>query len=158
MAGKPISMDVTFGLCLPRDGYSVSLVRRICADTFARLGVTGACSHDIQIALTEACTNVLKHARDDSNYEVVVAITESDCKIKVIDGGDGFDPTGIGFATAPPDAEQGRGLHLLTAVVDEVTYESRPQAGTTVCFIKRLQLEQDSPLMRLRGISISAHG
>jgi serine/threonine-protein kinase RsbW len=149
-------MDAVFSLCLPTASYSIPLSRHLCADVLSRLGVTEACSHDIQIALTEACTNVFKHTSEDFQYEVEVTITQSQCRIKVTDAGTGFDASDAGRESALPDAEAGRGMHLMSTVVDRVHFDSRPQTGTVVRFTKQLELEDNSPLAKLRGLSAQA--
>ena len=46
-------------------------------------------------------------------------------------------------------AERGRGVSLMRALVDNVRFESRPQAGTIVHLVKTLELEENSPLLSL---------
>ena len=50
---------------------------------------------------------------------------------------------------ADVSAERGRGIALMRALADTVSFESRPQAGTVVHLVKRLDLDQSSPLRRL---------
>jgi hypothetical protein len=50
---------------------------------------------------------------------------------------------------APGSAEEGRGLALLSALVDGVRFESRPEAGTVVHLVKQLDIVGDGPLQRL---------
>ena len=46
-------------------------------------------------------------------------------------------------------AERGRGIALMRALVDTVSFESQPQAGTIVHLVKTLELEDYSPLRNL---------
>jgi serine/threonine-protein kinase RsbW len=113
------------------------------------LGVAQTCAHDIQVALTEACTNVILHAGPGDVYEVAVDVDDSCCTIRVIDRGVGFD---AGEARPAGDtAESGRGMGLMNALVDEVLFETRAEAGTIVHLEKTLEYGEESVVHRLRG-------
>jgi serine/threonine-protein kinase RsbW len=140
-------MQISFSLCLPREGKSVPIVRHICRDALLKLGVDDGCVGEIEIAVTEACTNVLDHAHDTSEeYDVSVQVTDDRCEIRVIDTGSGFDGRDAGFVTAGDSAESGRGIFLMRAMVDDLSFVSEPEVGTAVHLVKRLQLEEDSIL------------
>src|SRR4051794_31793715 len=113
------------------------------------LGVAEECLTDIELALTEACTNVLDHATAGDEYEVVAGLDDSACIIEVVDTGRGFDADHLGHAEADPSAEEGRGIHLIRALVDRVHFKSRPEAGMIVRLEKQLVYEDGSPLQRL---------
>ena len=103
-------MEIKFTLSLPRDTLSVPVVRRVLNSSMATLGVAEDCLTDIEIALTEACTNVLDHAAQGDEYEVTAGLDDSRCVIEVVDTGRGFDAEGLGHAEAHPSAEEGRGI------------------------------------------------
>jgi serine/threonine-protein kinase RsbW len=142
-------MRLSFSLCLPRDALSVPIVRHICRSALLELGVEDPCLGDIELAVTEACTNVLKHAQgSDQQYEVEVQVNEEACEIEVIDAGVGFTST-ESFREASGSAEEGRGLHLMRALVDDLKFVSKPEQGTIVHLAKRLELSDDSILQKL---------
>ena len=143
-------MVITFSLCLPRDEASVPVIRRLCKSALDDLGVLDECVADIELAVTEACTNVLKHAHGpEDDYEVTVEINDTDCTIRVIDAGGGFDHDAKGREEALAGAENGRGIHLIRALVDNVKFISRPEEGTIVHLEKTLDLSEESILKRL---------
>lgn len=143
-------MIIAFSLSLPRDGASVPVVRHICRDALEALGVTRSCTADVEVAVTEACTNVLKHARGHHHeYEVTVEINETTCAIHVVDTGGGFDHDAAGSEEAHGSAEGGRGIHLMKALVDSVRFVSKAQDGTTVHLEKSLDLAENSLLRQL---------
>jgi serine/threonine-protein kinase RsbW len=116
------------------------------------LGVEATCIGDIELAVTEACTNVLKHVvGTDIQYEVAVEIDDSRCQIRVSDGGaeGAFDHSPQGFTEADTGAESGRGIFLMRAMVDELNFISVPNDGTIVHLVKHLELEEDSVLGNL---------
>ena len=125
-------------------------MRHICRDALEALGVTPSCTADIELAVTEACTNVLKHARGNrEEYEVTVEVNEATCAIRVVDAGSGFDHAGAGIKEAHGAAEGGRGIHLMKALVDSVSFVSKAHDGTTVHLEKSLDLAEGSLLREL---------
>lgn len=142
-------MEIRFTLSLPRDALSVPVVRRVLNSSMTTLGVAEDCLTDIEIALTEACTNVLDHAAQGDEYEVVAGLDDTRCVIEVIDTGRGFDAERLGHAEADPTAEEGRGIQLIRALVDRVHFRSRAENGTIVHLEKELQYVSGSPLQQL---------
>ena len=142
-------MEIKFTLQLPRDALSVPVVRRVLNSSMRTLGVADDCLTDIEIALTEACTNVLDHAAAGDEYEVVAGLDDESCVIEVLDRGRGFDADHLGHAEADPSAEEGRGIQLIRALVDRVHFKSRPETGMIVHLEKQLTYEEGSPLQRL---------
>ena len=145
-------MNIVFSLNLPRDEASVPVVRHICRDALLGLGIGKHCVAEIEIALSEACTNVLKHVEGtEESYEVQVEVDESNCQIKVIDTGHGFDHDSQGREHADHSAEGGRGIFLMRAMVDSIEFTSAPESGTVVRLTKKLDLDKDSVLGKLVG-------
>lgn len=141
-------MRLAYSLALPRDALSVPLVRRILTESLETFGATRECVEDMRVAISEACTNVLDHAVDGDDYEVIVAVDGRQCSIEVVDRGHGFDGTSFS-TTAAVDDETGRGIRLMHSLVDSVTFEPREKGGTVVCLVKELEWRNDSPLRRL---------
>ncbi|WP_018502416.1 ATP-binding protein [Parafrankia discariae] len=84
-------MEIKLSLSLPRDEISIPIVRRICTQALKVLGVSQECIDDVELALTEACANVLLHAMADDEYEVSVGVDNQVAAIEVVDHGGGFD-------------------------------------------------------------------
>ena len=148
-------MVISFSLCLPSDAASVPVVRRLCKSALDDLGVHHTCVSDIELAVTEACTNVLKHAHGTTDiYETTIEINDTDCTIRVIDAGDGFDASESGREEAVGAAESGRGIQLIRALVDSVEFIPRAEAGTVVHLEKRLVLNPGSILRQLTHTTV----
>ncbi len=141
-------MEVTLTLALPRDSYSVPVARRVLAGALRLLGVADHVVSDIELALTEAVTNVLDHADATDSYEVSAGIRGDLCVIDVVDRGRGFDGSDYGLSDAGTAEESGRGVQIMRSLVDEVTFTSRPQVGMVVHLEKQLDFE-DGSLLRL---------
>jgi serine/threonine-protein kinase RsbW len=146
-------VKIIFSLSLPRDEASVPVVRHICRDALRNLGVHRVSIEEIEVATSEACTNVLKHvAGSQDSYEVSVEVNDARCEIRVIDTGYGFDYSTLedfGHTHVDPDAEGGRGIFLMRAMVDSIRFTSEPEQGTIVHLTKNLELEEHSVLRRL---------
>ena len=143
-------MQVKYSLYLPRDANTVPVARRLCRGAMEELGIEARCLHDVALAVTEACANVIEHSSDsDDEYEVSVMVNETHCEIQVIDTGRGFDHESLATQMAETSAERGRGISLMHALVDNVRFESKPQAGTVVHLEKTLELAENSPLRSL---------
>jgi serine/threonine-protein kinase RsbW len=93
-AGEP-TVDVRFCLVFPRETISVPVVRRVLGDTLYKLGVDENCVADLLLAVTEACTNVLRHSGPGRRYEVVATVGRTRCVLEVVDTGRGFDPANL---------------------------------------------------------------
>ena len=146
-------MELKLTLALPRDQLSVPLARRILKRSLDSLGIDGDTISDIELALTEACTNVLDHARGDDDYTVSAGIEGSNCVIEVIDRGGGFDGSQHGLEEAAHSAEEGRGVQLMRALMDRLEFQNRPTTGTVVHLEKRLAWDADAPMAKLEGMS-----
>ena len=136
------------GVCLPRDSVTLPMIRHIAVCALDELGVAPTDVDDVALALTEACANVVRHSGVEDEYEVHLAVTDDLCEISVVDTGRGFDSSVLTRGMAPGSAEQGRGLALLTALVDRVKFESRPEEGTIVHLVKKLEIPAGGPLSR----------
>ncbi|WP_462186132.1 MULTISPECIES: ATP-binding protein [unclassified Frankia] len=159
-AGTPSGMEIKVSLSLPHDEISIPVVRRICTQSLKVLGVSQECIYDVELALTEACDNVLLHAHDSDEYEVLVGVDNEVAIIEVSDRGDGFDGMDNLDRTARQNSdfprpenvpEQGRGIFLMRALMDRVQFHQvdGPHRGTRVHLEKTLTWEEIAPGERL---------
>jgi serine/threonine-protein kinase RsbW len=146
-------VEITLGLVLPREEHSIPVARHVCRHALRDVGVEPDCGADIEIALSEACTNALKHAGPGSEYQVHLSIDDGRCAITIADAGRGFD--GRSSRSNPAD-ERGRGIELMEALVDRVKFEVKPETGTIVHLEKKLSFA-DGSLAR-RSSARSGHG
>ena len=145
------AVQIALTLCLPRDGQTVHVARHIVKTAMQELGVERECTGDVEIAVTEACTNVLDHSGPGDEYEVNVNIDEAKVVIRVVDTGRGFDFESVGADGSGPRAERGRGIQLMHALVDRVQFTSQPESGTIVHLEKQLTMGDGSLVQRLVG-------
>jgi serine/threonine-protein kinase RsbW len=83
--------DVEFCLVFPGEAVSVPVMRRVLGDTLSRLGMDERCVGDILLAVTEACSNVVRHAGPGRRYEVVAHVGSKRCVLEIVDSGRGVD-------------------------------------------------------------------
>lgn len=140
-------VEMRFSLALPREALSIPVIRRTLGDALRGLGVAQECIADILVATSEACTNVIEHAQMTRDFEVDACIDDDSCVLKIVDKGRGFRDMPVREARA--DAESGRGISIMRALVDDVGFDSRPGRGTVVYLHKRLTWQDEALIRRL---------
>ena len=79
---------------------------------------------DLKLALTEACSNSVRHAYGDDGGHVSISFELRDDRliVEVADDGTGFEPdTADGrTATTPSSSEGGLGISIIRSIADEV--------------------------------------
>ena len=97
--------------------------------------------HDLKLALTEACTNSVKHAYGEDgagSVDIVYELLADRLAVEVGDAGSGFDPD-ADHAGADDDLEEGGlGIEIIRALTDEVEIGEREGGGSRLRFVKLL--------------------
>jgi serine/threonine-protein kinase RsbW len=124
--------DITLEITVPNQTRYLSLIGKI-GENVARELDRCECdreslANEINIVLTEALVNAIKHANAaDPNKEVLVRINVSDKElaIRVFDSGKGFDLNKVPSPCLNTDvlAEKGRGLFIIRSLMDSVVYK-----------------------------------
>jgi serine/threonine-protein kinase RsbW len=125
-------MRVQLALSLPREEISVPLTRHVVSAALLTAGVEPACVHEVEVALSEACTNAVKHAVEGVSYEVMVGISDEQVAIDVIDSGSGFGQRDVSPDGQDHWAENGRGVKLINALSDLAIFDSVDGEGGSV--------------------------
>jgi serine/threonine-protein kinase RsbW len=131
---------------LPRQSHSVPVIRRLAAQILRAFGVAADSIHDVELAISEACANVIQHAVDSEGYEVSIELAADRCAITVLDRGEGFEAEVRDQEDV--DAESGRGLSLMRALVDNLNFVSEPKVGAVVHMVKQLDYDDSHPFRR----------
>jgi serine/threonine-protein kinase RsbW len=98
---------------------------------------------DLKLALTEACTNSVRHAYDADGgiVEILYELHYDRLVIEVADDGEGFEPSAGRLAEAGTDddlVEGGLGIAIIRAVADELEIREREYGGSSLRFVKLL--------------------
>jgi len=98
---------------------------------------------DLKLALTEACSNSIRHAYEAQPGQVALGFHVTDDRITMVirDNGAGFheyDPDCPDCASvgATGLAESGMGISIIRAVVDDFSLDHPPGGGTTLTLTK----------------------
>ena len=97
--------------------------------------------HDLKLALTEACTNSVKHAYAEDgvgSVDIVYELLADRLAVEVGDAGSGFDPNS-GRANGDDELEEGGlGIAIIRALTDEVEIGEREGGGSRLRVVKLL--------------------
>ncbi len=98
----------------------------------------------VQLAVDEACTNIIQHAYSGKGGIIAISceLQDSDFVITLRDGGRPFDPNSV----PPPDLQAdlderkvgGLGIYWMRKLMDDVSYNSDPEKGNELTMRKRL--------------------
>ena len=140
------AIERRFTLHVPSSTENLALIREFVSSIGAQAGLDASEVGKLELAVDEACANVIEHAYGhDVTKEVIIRATFDDktLDISVEDTGRGFDPTSIPQADLERLIHErqsgGLGLRLMKALMDEVHYEIVPGQKNEVRMIKRLK-------------------
>jgi serine/threonine-protein kinase RsbW len=118
--------------------------------TLSRLALTGISRvrplpddvlADLKLALTEACSNSVRHAYDDGggHVEISFELGEDRLVVEVSDDGAGFAPGEATAADGADLAEGGLGIAIIRSIADELEIGTQPHGrGSRLRFVKLL--------------------
>lgn len=95
---------------------------------------------DLKLALTEACTNSVRHAYREGGgtVHIVYQLEPDRLVVEVTDDGKGFDPVELDEGANGELSEGGLGIAIIQAVADEVEIGERESGGSRLRFVKFL--------------------
>jgi anti-sigma regulatory factor (Ser/Thr protein kinase) len=96
---------------------------------------------DMELALTEALANVIKHAyagRGDGEILVGAEVRGGAFAVSVRDWGIDADPSGFERRDLDDPGEGGYGLFLIEQLMDDVIREPQPDGGTLLTLVKNV--------------------
>lgn len=118
-------------------------IRRFVKETAQELGLDEASIHALELAVDEACTNVMRHAYQAQEGRIEIQIQTVDDWVEVVirDWGEPFDPESV----PPPDLDApleerpigGIGLFLMRQMMDRVDFQFSDVEGNTLTMAKR---------------------
>ena len=143
-------MDAGFSITLPRQAYTVAVIRDILDTLLGRGGLCRGCVDDILLATSEAGANAVEHGGPAPDYTVEAELGPRWCEVRVSHTGRAPDDTRLAerFAneTAPlpsPEVESGRGIVLMRYLMDEVAFQDEPR---TMVVLRKRRTACDRPL------------
>ena len=136
--GETVSSGVV-ALSIPAKAEYIALCRLALAGLTHVRPLDPEALADLKLALTEACSNSIRHAYDEGRAGVVdirYELNGEKLAVEVADEGAGFKPEDAD-ADGPPRDEGGLGIAIIRAVTDELAIESH-EHGLRLRFVKYL--------------------
>jgi serine/threonine-protein kinase RsbW len=140
------SIERKYVLHVPSSTENLSMIREFVTQIGTLAGLTDSDVGNLELAVDEACANVIEHAYGhDQTKEVIIraTFTDEEVRIDVIDTGRGFDPN-----TVPQEMldkliadhkSGGLGLRLMKTLMDEVHYEIIPGVKNELHMMKKIR-------------------
>lgn len=134
MTCETIKMEIT------SNPEYVGIIRLTTSGIANKIGFSIDDIEDMKVAVSEACTNAIKHSSDDV-FNITFSVLENGLTIEIQDNGKGYDTEN----TVQPDLENpkenGLGLFIIQALMDDVSVESKENQGTIVKMTKYLGVD-----------------
>ncbi|WP_053226648.1 ATP-binding protein [Solirubrobacter soli] len=129
---KPVTamqrVDTDVKLTLPARPENVSVIRHVLGAFAEALRLPDDLVEDLRLAVTEACTNVVRHAYPpEQTGPVEISIQPLEEQVTVI-----VSDHGRGIGTSSDTTGPGLGLPLIAAIADEVELQPVPGGGSRV--------------------------
>lgn len=125
MEGNTIEVDIK----VPNKTRYLSLIGKIGEDIARELerfsGDKEVLAYHLNLVLTEAMVNAIKHARPqepEKLVRIVISLHRDDLTIRVYDDGQGFDINAIPAPNFEELEDRGRGIFLIRSLMDSVSY------------------------------------
>ncbi|MDQ3671900.1 MAG: ATP-binding protein [Actinomycetota bacterium] len=124
-----MTVTTCLSFSLPATPASVRKARVSVADAAAGLGASQRVVDDIRLCVSEAVSNVVRHAYNTKRGVIDVALERENGELNVVvrDEGRGMDTEAPNKTTAG-----GYGLRIIDAVADRMTITSADETGTEV--------------------------
>src|SRR4051794_31249446 len=123
---RAMTMGSDVRLTLPARPENVGVIRHVLGAFGEALALPADLVEDMRLAVTEACTNIVRHAYDDPDLgtiDVVIRPSGDRLDLIVCDQGVGMGPS--------PDADgPGLGLRLIAALADDLEVGPGPNRGS----------------------------
>ena len=140
------AIEKTFTLQVPSSTENLALIREFVATIGAQAGLAEIEIANLELAVDEACANVIEHAYGhDATKEVTVSANFDGDSITfvIVDAGKGFDPAQINQeeleSLIAKRKDGGLGMRLIKTLMDEVQYEIGPGQKNELRMTKRIR-------------------
>ena len=134
-----------YQLRLPSQSDNLAIIREFVANIARKVGFNSDEASKIELAVDEACTNVIKHAygnNADKIIDVQIRVDKKKLSITVSDQGKGFDPDNVKLPDLGESIKKGRkgglGLCLIKTLMDKVDFQMKPGTRNQVKMVKFL--------------------
>ena len=130
----------TIKMEIPANPDYVSILRLTTSGIANKLGFSMDDIEDMKVAVSEACSNAVKHS-EDNKVIINFNLLNNGIQIEIIDNGKGYDVDSIETPDLSNPKEGGLGLFIIQTLMDEVNISSRGNQGTTIKMTKYLGVD-----------------
>ncbi|MBN2105737.1 ATP-binding protein [bacterium] len=138
-----VTRNAEYKLHIPSQTDNLELIRNFVSGVAKKVGFGNEDINKIELALDEACTNVIEHAYrdlDKGDIDIAIKVDYQKFVILVTDKGKSFPFKELEI----PDMKQylaelrvgGLGVYLMKSLMDEVEYHSEPGVKNEVRMVK----------------------
>lgn len=118
----------------------VGIIRLTTSGIANKIGFSMDDIEDLKVAVSEACTNAIKHSNDNM-FNITFSILENGLTIEIQDNGKGYDVDNAAKPDLENPKENGLGLFIIQTLMDDVSIESKENKGTIVKMTKYLGVD-----------------
>lgn len=118
----------------------VGIIRLTTSGIANKVGFSIDDIEDMKVAVSEACTNAIKHSSDDRFY-ITFNILDNGLNIEIKDNGIGCNIDLLGKPDLENPKENGLGIFIIQTLMDEVSIESSDNKGTIIKMTKYLGVD-----------------
>ena len=118
----------------------VSIIRLTTSGIANSIGFSLNEIEDIKVAVSEACTNAIRHSKDNK-VTFIFKIIENGLCIEVKDNGIGYDIDNIKKPDLDNPKENGLGIFIIESLMDKVQIQSEIDKGTIIKMTKYLGVD-----------------
>ena len=122
---------------------SLERIAHFVAQATEAAGLDERASYAVQMAVDEACTNIIEHAYGGEgigNIDCAYEVTEHSLIITLRDKGHAFDPTAVSDPDLDAQLEEralgGLGVYLMRRLMDAVDHQYEPGGGNVLTLVK----------------------
>jgi serine/threonine-protein kinase RsbW len=142
-------MTETYELTVAADAANLAIIADFVVETAAAAGFDEKASYAVQMAVDEACANIIEHAyreSDGGSIRLVCDIGADGLTIFIFDWGTPFEPDAIPRfdPTLPLEKRGGRGMGMffMEHLMDTVDYRFNTPDGNRLTLFKRKQRDE----------------
>ena len=118
----------------------VSIIRLTTSGIANKVGFCLDDIEDLKVAISEACTNAIKHSLED-RFTIIYTMIEKGLTIEIIDNGKGYNTKEVSEPDLDNLKESGLGLFIIQSLMDEVDIKSDIDNGTIIKMTKYLGVD-----------------
>ncbi|MEI6313331.1 MAG: ATP-binding protein [Syntrophus sp. (in: bacteria)] len=113
--------------------HLVTGASRLLCETIKELNLSSSLVDEVELAVSEACTNAIRHGADAAESAMVIVsfhMSETQLVIEVSDQGAGFNFEEVPQPAFDQHPEGGYGLYIIQKMMDEVQYKRGSEMNT----------------------------